>query len=160
MEMKIEVMKWFMLSHGYDRWNNVVGLRADEMLRVFKAYDRNENGGERWRTVMPMVDAKVRQGDVSDWWSKQPFDLQLKHYEGNCDLCFLKGREKLKRIIRENPGIADWWIEQERIGRFRNDYSYADLVREVEASPLLPMQMEDDEEFDAECGLWCPGEAA
>jgi len=199
MEMKIEVMKWFMLSRGYDKWSNVVGLRADEMLRVFKAYDRNAKGGERWQTIMPMVDAKVRQEDVLAWWARQPFDLQLKHYEGNCDLCFLKGREKLKRIIRENPGIADWWIEQEAktetrkiapiytqpdpdwpddspeleafepelighreviSGRFRNDYSYADLVREVAESPMLPMQLEDDEEFDAECGLWCSGEAA
>lgn len=162
MEMKIEVMKWFMLSFGYKRWSNVVGLRADEMLRVFKAFERNEKGGERWTTVMPMATkaGRAMQEDVLAFWTQQPFDLQLKHYEGNCDLCFLKGREKLKRIIRENPGIADWWIGQERIGRFRNDYSYADLVREVVSSPMLPMSLEDDDEFDAECGLWCPGEAA
>lgn len=159
MEMKIEAMKWFMLDRGYDRWSNVVGLRADEMHRVFKAYDRNAKGGERWHTLMPMVDAKARQEDVLEWWGKQPFDLQLKHYEGNCDLCFLKGRDKLMRIIREQPGIADWWIEQEaKFGRFRNDYSYADLVRWVEQSPMLPLP--DDDEYDAECGLWCPGEDA
>lgn len=162
MEMKIEVMKWFMLSHGYDKWSNVVGLRWDEMHRVFKAHDRNAKGGERWQTVMPMAlkATQVRTETVKAFWDAQPFDLQLKHYEGNCDLCFLKGRAKLTRIIRENPGIADWWIEQERVGRFRNDYSYADLVADAEQSPLLPMSLEDDDEFDAECGLWCPGEAA
>lgn len=43
-----------------------------------------------------------------------PFDLKLQDWEGNCDLCFLKGQKKRIRIIRDNPALAQWWIDQER----------------------------------------------
>lgn len=162
-ELKIEVMKSFMQAHGYTRWSNVIGLRGDEMGRVFKAVDRNHTGKQPWQSVIPMASkaaGPVRQADVLEFWSRQPFDLGLKLYEGNCDLCFLKAKAKLKAIIRERPESAIWWqrMEASRKGRFVTEYSYADLVREVAASPLLPLEPGDDDEFDAECGLWCAGE--
>jgi 3'-phosphoadenosine 5'-phosphosulfate sulfotransferase (PAPS reductase)/FAD synthetase len=166
-ELKISVMRDFMLSRGYSRWNNAVGLRADEMLRVFKAYERNLAGKERFRSVMPMADAKHRLEDVTAFWRAQPFDLELRPHEGNCDLCFLKGRDKKAAIIRDNPSIADWWARQEATAkcskpdgaRFRKDETIAQLVAATLNSPLLPLEP-DDEEFDAECGLWCAGEDA
>jgi 3'-phosphoadenosine 5'-phosphosulfate sulfotransferase (PAPS reductase)/FAD synthetase len=165
-ELKIRVMRDFMLSQGYTRWNNAVGLRADEMMRVFKAMDRNLSGKERFKTLMPMADAKHRLEDVMAFWADQPFDLELRPHEGNCDLCFLKGRDKRGAIIRDRPELADWWIEREDTAkcskpdgaRFRKDETYRQLRTAILNSPLLPL--EDDEEFDAECGLWCPGEAA
>ena len=39
-----------------------------------------------------------------------PFDLHLEHYQGNCDLCFLKGRNMIKRLLTEHPEKAEWWI--------------------------------------------------
>ena len=166
---KIGVMTHFMIANGYTKWTNVVGLRWDEMHRVFKQIARNESGKERWRSIMPMAlqATQVTIRTIEAWWAKQPFALHLRPDEGNCDLCFLKGRGKLVRLIRENPGMADWWVKAEAEARaskpdgarFRRDYTYADLVREARDSPLLPM-IEDGEEFDAECGLWCAGEAA
>jgi 3'-phosphoadenosine 5'-phosphosulfate sulfotransferase (PAPS reductase)/FAD synthetase len=170
MELKVRVMRDFARSLGWAKWQNIVGLRADEMLRVFKAYDRNASGKEPWKSVVPLADAKVREADVRAWWNAQSFDLQLKPHEGNCDLCFLKARGKLCSVIRDDPSRARWWTKQEQRvtamratstgARFVTEYSYADLVREVATSPLLPLEDGDDEEFDAECGLWCAGEAA
>jgi 3'-phosphoadenosine 5'-phosphosulfate sulfotransferase (PAPS reductase)/FAD synthetase len=164
-ELKIRVMRYFMQARGYVNWTNVIGLRGDEMHRVFKAIERSESGKEPWRNAMPMAQraaGPVRQQDVLNFWARQPFDLGLRPYEGNCDLCFLKSRAKKKAIIRDDPSRAEWWGRMETTagGRFTTEYSYADLVREVAASPLLPLEDGDDEEFDAECGLWCPGEAA
>lgn len=164
-ELKIRVMRDFMLAQGYTRWNNAVGLRADEMHRVFKAIERNASGKERFKTIVPLANMRVRQEDVNAWWQRQPFDLQLRPHEGNCDLCFLKGRDKRASIIREQEALADWWIEQEALAkcskpgeaRFRKDESYTQLRDAVRSSPLLPLEP-DDEEFDAECGLWCSGE--
>jgi 3'-phosphoadenosine 5'-phosphosulfate sulfotransferase (PAPS reductase)/FAD synthetase len=166
-ELKIRVMRDFMLAQGFERWTNAVGLRADEMHRVFKAIERNESGKERFRTVMPMASAKHRLADVGEFWSRQPFDLQLRPHEGNCDLCFLKGRDKRSAIIRANPMLANWWMRQEDTAkcskpdgaRFRKDETYRQLTAATLNSPLLPLEPEDDE-FDAECGLWCAGEAA
>lgn len=164
-ELKIEVMKWFMQARGYTAWHNVIGLRGDEMHRVFKSMERSESGKQPWRNLMPMATKSggmVRQAQVIEFWKAQPFDLQLQPYEGNCDLCFLKAKGKLRKIIRDDPSRAQWWDGMERHagGRFTTEYSYADLVREVAASPLLALEDGDDDEFDAECGLWCAGEAA
>jgi hypothetical protein len=109
-----------------------------------------------------MAKARHTVGDVRAFWAAQPFDLQLRHYEGNCDACFLKGRGKLKAIIRENPGVEAWWVEQERAvgARFVTEYSYADLAREVREQPHLFDAVDGDDEFDAECGLLCSPEGA
>jgi len=157
-ELKIRVMRDFCRSLGWDRWVNVIGLRYDEGLRVMKALARNDAGKERFTCAMPLSLAHVTKADVMAFWSRQPFDLQLKPYEGNCDLCFLKARAKLNAIIRENPGIAQWWIEQERAvsGQFVTEYSYADLVRGVRDQGHLFDGFMD--EHDAECGLICSGE--
>lgn len=165
-ELKIRVMRDFCKSLGWTNWGNIIGLRYDEGIRVLRAIDRSESGKDPWRNHMPLSKAKATVRDVEAFWASQSFDLQLKPYEGNCDLCFLKGAGKLKRMIRDNPGMVDWWkqmeaatvAKSEQAGRFRKEYSYADLEREVQTQPFMPGLLEDDEEYDAECGLHCAAE--
>ncbi len=185
-ELKVRPMKAFALSSlGWERWSNVIGLRYDEGHRILKQHIANEKKKERWTTVMPMSRARhTKRGHVMPFWLgdnadpvnltgplPQGFDLGLRDYEGNCDLCMLKSRGALKRLMRDNPGMSDWWQERERtIGtkasptgaRFVTEYSYADLEREVRTQPFMPGLLPDDEiEFDVECGLTCaPMEAA
>lgn len=165
-KLKIDTMKKFMMSLGYKNWLNPVGLRYDEGHRVLKQLARNDSGKERYRAVMPLSTARVTKRDVMAFWAEQPFDLQLLPHEGNCDLCFLKGREKLAAIIREQPALAAWWSEVERsaktkmpdLARFRAQESYADLAEQVRDQHHF-FAVLDDDEHDAECGLYC-GEAA
>lgn len=160
-DLKIRVMRDFARSLGWEWWLNVIGLRYDEGHRVFKALAANDARKERWRNAMPLAKAKVTKADIMEFWARQPFDLELRSYEGNCDLCFLKGRAKLQTLIREHPGIADWWIEQEQeIGhRFIAECSYADIVNEVRRQGhLFDGFVADDEEHDVECGLLCAAE--
>lgn len=136
-ELKIRVMKRFMLSLGHGHWVNVVGLRADEPGRV--ASMRDKEGKERWSVEMPLADAGIRLADVDAFWKRQPFGLALKSWEGNCDLCMLKGRAKKERIIRDRPDLPGWWIEQEvrTKATFRaSGPTYAQLV-ELAARPML-----------------------
>lgn len=156
-ELKVRVMKHFMQAHGYTHWVNVVGLRYDEGHRVLKALAANDAGKERWQTVMPLSKAKITKRDVLAFWAAQPFDLMLRDYEGNCDACFLKARGKLLQIERDHPGTLAWWAEQEQAagGNFVTEYSMAQLAAEARAQGILPGIMDDDEEYDAECGLIC-----
>ena len=98
-ELKIRVMRDFCRSIGWDHWDNIVGLRWDEQPRVVEALAR-EN--ERWVNILPLNTAHATKRMVLDfWWGAnrrfesrqmpQGFDLALKDYEGNCDLCFKKG---------------------------------------------------------------------
>ena len=184
-ELKIEVMKWFMQHQGFKNWTNVVGLRRDEMHRVFKQIARNDENKECWKSVMPLASVKgaTTANDVWGFWLgdnvdpkrlthplPQGFDLGLYPYEGNCDNCFLKGYAVLSHLARERPDEFDDWIGMEARAtalaskatgaRFDADWSYADIKRDIESSPLLIPIDWRDLEFDAECGTWCPGEVA
>ena len=127
---------------GLKRWHSVIGLRADEPRRVWRMRARNCGNRTGASAILPLADAGVREADVLEWWKRQPFDLAIPGYAGNCTLCYLKGRAKLIRLIREEPALADWWIKQEakvanRTGpdgracdsmkRFRLGETYAEL---------------------------------
>lgn len=157
-EMKVEPIKALCQSLGWERWTNVIGLRHDEGHRALKKYAENAKGGHRWKSALPLDKARVTKRDVMAFWATRNFDLGLKPHEGNCDLCFLKSRGKLQAIVRDKPDLAGWWITQEATGsRFERDRSYAEIAREVGAQPLLSF---DDDEHDAECGLWCAPDQA
>jgi 3'-phosphoadenosine 5'-phosphosulfate sulfotransferase (PAPS reductase)/FAD synthetase len=159
--LKIEVMRDFMRSQGWQKYTNAIGLRHDEGHRLLKMYARNDAGKDPWRTIAPMDQARVTVRDVRAFWDAQPFDLGLMPYEGNCTLCILKGRKVLEAIMREQPGEADWWIAQEATvrtnkpsgARFVTEYRYADLAEAARRQQVFDFL--DDEEFDAECGLTC-----
>jgi hypothetical protein len=154
--LKVQVMHNFMENEGYAEFVEMIGLRADENWRVIKMLARNEIEGRNCRA--PLASARVTVRDVMAFWSEQPFDLGLRPVDGNCTLCFMKGRKNIGSLIREKPELADWWLAQEaRTGAtFSSRHSVAEIVRSVETQPTF----EGFDEFDAECGLWCAGEAA
>lgn len=134
-ELKMNVMKRFMKQKGHKEWTNVVGLRYDEPMRVAKQNRQNDNNINSWDSVCPLYTNKVTIQDVFNFWQKNNFDLKLtnnngKTLAGNCDLCYLKGRKTLTKIIKEKPDLAEWWIEQEKKinATFRKDGNYIDLV--------------------------------
>lgn len=120
-ELKVRVMKKFMMARGIEEWDSVIGLRADEPVRVHRA--KLSSDREQWNNLTPMAAAGAQLSDVMRFWDSSPFDLALRQDEGNCDLCFLKGGQKIERLIRERPDSAGWWIEQEAKvgGTFRAD---------------------------------------
>lgn len=160
-ELKVEPIKALLRSLGWERWTNVVGLRADEGKRVKRKLAENINGGHRWTNTMPLYTAGVRRDDVFEFWSEQEFDLDLHPWEGNCDLCFMKSTAIIERIIRADPASAEWWVEKEASAgnRFERDRSYAAMADYAGRSPPLPLP-DPDQEYDAECGTSCPREAA
>jgi len=155
--LKVEPMHAFMRAqrHEVGQFLEVIGLRDDEGHRILRGFERAQRDARR--VLYPLARAKMRRADVMAFWAGQPFDLGLEAWEGNCDLCFLKGRGLRKRIIRDDPSRADWWAEQERVtgGFFDRRDRVAALIDEVSCSPELSFDSLDDEEFDAECGLTC-----
>lgn len=183
--LKFQPCADFMEALGYSAWANVIGLRRDEQGRVLKKAAQNVDQANPWRNVMPLDSARVRKDEVLRFWFgdrnvadavqaqrdfgpsaavvlPQGFDLGLMPFESNCTKCFLKGRKILEWEIRRDPGDAWDWALMERLGggRFVTEWSMADLIRDVQASPLMPFEPDAGTEFDAECGTWCAGEAA
>lgn len=152
--LKVEAMIRLMASWGYPAgtYLEVIGLRHDEGRRLLKMYERNDI--LKRQCIAPLDKAKVTLREVSDFWRGQPFDLNLEPGEGNCDLCFLKGRGIRKELIRRRPEGWRWWSEQELSvkGFFDKRDSYAQLAAEVSQQPnIFPLE----EEHDVECGLVC-----
>jgi hypothetical protein len=136
-----------------------IGLRNDEGLRILKGLERADKDGRR--VNYPLAKAKVNKADVMSFWADQDFDLGLEPWEGNCDLCFQKGKGIRKRLIRDNPQVAVWWdgMEKDQDGWFDSRDRVAELVTQVLDTPSF-FDAPLDYEYDVECGSHCPSEAA
>lgn len=129
-ELKQRPKESFLRFIGWDKAISVVGIRKDEE-------HRKSLNAEKERIIYPLCDEiLVDSKFIRNWWDRMPFDLELKDYEGNCDLCFKKSLKKRLTIIKENPNIADWWLEMENtfstesIPRFdlRTNVSIGELI--------------------------------
>ena len=148
-ELKIRTMHRYLRSLKWDEWTQVIGLRADEMHRVTRILARKQTAAETVRC--PLATAGITKEHVAAFWRAQPFDLALRHWEGNCDLCFLKGERKRLRIISERPDLAQWWADREaEIGAtFRaHARSYSALVKAVNSQVRLPILLDYEQDLD------------
>lgn len=132
-ELKIRPMRDFARSLGWEHWTNVVGLRADERYRVASIKASAER--ERWESDTPLATAGITKADVTAFWARQNFDLELPNVNGvtplgNCDLCFLKGEATLAGIARAYPERVQWWadMEEQTGGTFSKRFRHSDLV--------------------------------
>jgi hypothetical protein len=153
-DLKGGTIKAYLKSIGWKKYYTAIGIRNDERHRI------DFDAARRHRVLYPLVTmVPTTKSDVNLYWSKMPFDLELKSYEGNCDLCWKKSTRKLLTLIQENPGIESWWDEMERlyqyyrydtnafdttlepIRMFRGRLSVADLV-DKSKQPFSPSEDE------------------
>lgn len=138
-ELKVVAISRYMKSIGVDSGTMVVGLRADEERRVRKVHGDHRQGFDY---ECPMHKAGVTIATVNEFWKSMPFDLRLPNDDrafGNCDLCFLKGRGLLHRVLRHEPGLGEWWAAQEEAsGRtFTKGKTYRSMLVQLRVQPEL-----------------------
>ena len=98
------------------------------------------------------------QQDIREFWEKNNFDLNLiatdKHtLFGNCDMCFLKGKNQLLKMMKHREDLADWWIEKERETNktFKYEISYQQMIDiKNESAKQIELFM-DEESVDCFC---------
>lgn len=110
-ELKIRPLTSYLKSIGVSDYITALGIRADEPNRLH----RNE------KFIYPIADEiRTTKSFIRNWWNRQDFDLKIKDYEGNCDLCYKKSERKKYTIIRENPDVSKRWIAMEE--KYSTDY--------------------------------------
>lgn len=117
-EMKTRTMhRYIRQVLGWDDWETMLGIRADEPRRVakFRFNPHPETKDEYVR--IPLADAFVTAEQVGSFWRAQPFDLELpniggKTAHGNCTRCFLKTLGSIVSLERESHD--PWWAEKEQ----------------------------------------------
>ena len=112
--LKVDTVIRFAKTLGWDEWENMIGIRADEQRRVAKMKSRIVAE----TPIMPLAEAGVTKADVLDFWASQSFDLKLpvingETIGGNCDLCFLKALPKITTLVAQKPERAIWWARME-----------------------------------------------
>ncbi len=156
-ELKVATLKRHLKSLEWRRWTNVVGLRADESVRLERRAkaEANPKFREPWRSVFPLAAAGIQEMDVARFWREQPFDLRLPSRDhGNCVGCFLKSSEALGRLFRSDPEHMDWWTAAEagcRGKTFVHGRSYAEIGRVARNQGTL--DWDDSRSCDGGCGV-------
>ena len=161
-ELKLRPINKFVKSLGYDEVFTAMGIRWDER-------HRESNNARKDGIIYPLIyDLKVDNKFIRDWWDRQPFDLELKDYEGNCDLCFKKSLKKRLTIIKERPNLAKWWenmenkYSNEKVPRFdlRTNISIENLINLAKepftkAQDLHELNKQQCDLFDIETDCFC-----
>lgn len=117
-DLKLYPMQHYLKVNGINEYHTAIGIRADEIDRVGKYY-------------YPLVKLGITKQHVNDFWSKMPFRLELKGYQGNCKWCYKKSTRKHLTLIKENPEYYDFPKRmEEKYGNFINEKRLAKLKKE------------------------------
>ena len=137
-ELKVLTSRRFLTNHDalkhipnhQRQWNSAIGIRFDENHRLL-----NRKKDKRIKPFYPLNDLQTTKQDVSDFWEKQNWGLNLPIVNGttplsNCDGCFLKSEKTQAYLCSTYPKRAQWWDEMEnKIGAtFRKKAGWTNLI--------------------------------
>jgi 3'-phosphoadenosine 5'-phosphosulfate sulfotransferase (PAPS reductase)/FAD synthetase len=114
------------------KYMTAIGIRADEKHRL----------GSNPKMFYPLAEVGVTEEIVRNWWDTQSFDLDLKDYEGNCDLCFLKSVRKKLTLLKDKPLLAEWWNDME-MSYARDNQPILDVYRGLSIHQLVTKAQEE-----------------
>jgi hypothetical protein len=127
-ELKIKTCKRYLRSIGIKTFENHIGFRFDEPLRV----QRRKQHFKKVFDKFPLYDEKITKEMVNDYWSKKNYTLEIPSILGNCDLCFMKGKNAIISILSVYPNLADKWIadedEAQKNGKFGGHTYFPDIT--------------------------------
>ena len=125
-DLKIKTAKKYLRSLNIQTFENYIGFRADEMHRVNKRQQKFKKVFDKF----PLVDFGITKNDVNTFWLNKNYNLEIPSILGNCDLCFLKGKNAIINIMKQHPELADKWIEDEKRTKkqYFSDVKYIDLL--------------------------------
>lgn len=164
-ELKERLITRYLSATGWkpSTYDKAIGIRADELGRVGKFF-------------YPLIKINCTKQMVNAFWSKMPFRLQLKGWEGNCKICWKKSIRKLITIARYFPERFAFFkiIEEEygfylKAGRekaresilfpivfFRENKSVADIF-EMAKDLSIEDAIDDSQDTNYQISIWHDG---
>jgi len=141
-ELKVETTKRYLKSLGIKQIEQFIGFRADEERRVksFKPTWKNST------TRFPLYEQGINKAMVNEFWANKPYNLEIPPILGNCDLCFLKGKNAIIKILSHYPDLAEKWIRDEEEmskkkkngpARYFKDVTYKQLLAAAQSQTAL-----------------------
>ena len=125
-------------TFGRGEYTTWLGIRSDEPKRL------KQKDGIRYLAEISDFDKQ----DVMDWWSNQPFDLNIPEHLGNCVFCVKKHLVKLALAAKDEPHQAIKFIEiaessevrtegrkHKHKRMYRNNHKLSDVIEIYDAIP-------------------------
>jgi hypothetical protein len=115
-ELKIKTTRRYIRSIRIIKYENFVGFRYDEPLRI-------KRRKQMWKQVVdkfPLYDDKIDKQIINAFWNTKPYNLEIPSILGNCTLCFMKGKNAIISILSVYPELAEPWINDEE----QKQYTY------------------------------------
>ncbi|CAH7393232.1 PAPS_reduct domain-containing protein [Vibrio chagasii] len=108
--------------HGY--WK----LEDEHDFSEYEKIERYSNKLKKYNLVYLLADAwQLDKQDVELFWEAQPFRLQLKEHQGNCQTCWKKSDKKLLLLAIETP------TQFEAFGWYEKTYSHVKPLKNGDA---------------------------
>jgi 3'-phosphoadenosine 5'-phosphosulfate sulfotransferase (PAPS reductase)/FAD synthetase len=108
-ELKIKVCKRYLRSIGIRRFENFIGFRIDEPLRIKRRVQKFVNVIDKF----PLFEAGINKQMINEYFNNKPYNLEIPSILGNCTLCFMKGKNAIISILSLYPELGDVWINDE-----------------------------------------------
>lgn len=103
-ELKAAPLRAYLRAVGWGpgTYDTAIGIRADER-------DRCAGDAAARRIIYPLVHQwPTTKAQVNAFWSKMPYRLLLKGYQGNCKWCWKKSVRKHLTLLNESPEVFDF----------------------------------------------------
>lgn len=148
-ELKIKTCRRYLRSLGIMKYENFVGFRHDEPMRV-------KRRKQMWKQVIdkfPLYDNQIDKSKINAYWETKPYNLEIPSILGNCTLCFMKGKNAILNILSIYPELADPWIadEEKKQNTYLNGISIKQL-KSIAQNNLFSNHLENiSPAFDCAC---------
>lgn len=110
-----------------------IGFRFDEKQRILRFRPTYKQSVPKF----VLNELGITKEMVNQYWLTKPYHLELPQILGNCDLCFLKGKNAIIRILQLYPELADKWIKDEEYMSKNKNYAKAQYFSDITYRQLL-----------------------
>lgn len=132
-ELKVMTAKRYLRPLVGTRFEQYIGFRADEKERILNF----KSSYKKVTTRFPLNNLNINKAMVNEFWSNKPYNLEIPPILGNCDLCFLKGKNAIIRILQHFPELADKWIMDEEIVSKKRQNKKSQYFKDITYRQLL-----------------------
>lgn len=143
-ELKVRTAKRYLRELGIRTFESYIGFRFDEEHRVKRSTQKFKNVFPKY----PLFDQGVTKEMVEQYWLTKPYKLDIPRILGNCDLCFLKGKDAIITILQHYPELADKWISAEENG-FKKGFN-ATFIKDITYKQMLNIAQSQKTLFDVD----------
>lgn len=130
---------------GSNNYKTAIGFRFEDMPKRI-SFAEIKMDQKRIFPLLTDFETPVTQQFLNDWWSKQPFKLEIHNKFGNCELCWKKSEKNLIEVIRHGTRFVDWVDNMEQKYQntmFRNKLSIRDLVKMASLPTTAELNFDD-----------------